>query len=755
MPVLNRVPFGVLAGMGLVVALFLSGAIFAQTSPQPAKEAGNPMQKVDFSYAFAMPHRMTVALPDSSDKTILDVYGDHIGVRWTYGNLLNVPLAAYAPLGSSWSAALWIEMDGARLPVGVYSRAEGCLPVLDCAFKNDSGGAKLRFTGGLSAALTRVTVSNTDSKLHKLAVVFSMDGSFGEVPGYIVAGDPLDYIIAGWSDAADRVLALAVGGKSPLRKDTTGRTIAMEWELAPGEEQSGWLIRPYRAYERDVARLRGADWEKEAGQGIATWKALLGRAARIEIPDQGVRNSYYACLGDIFIMREPVAGGYIASSPGTEGYRCPNSIEAAVAAICLDQAGLPREAAAAYRMCLDQQGEDGNWADPKGWGHRFWASSGFKAWYVMEHYRLNGDRAYLEAEYPRMLASSRWQEKQRARTRVEENGQRPLTWGLMPRGVGDCGLDAGDGWYGVFIPHNIWAVYGDMLSLEAARILGKTADAAELETICKAGRDALMRTLEEGAIREEGYRWIPASPLNKAGSRWGVLNAVFPCGLLPGDHELITGTLRHMNANLSPGGLQMHTGWMAQGMWVAISLDNIAEAELSRGNGDEFARLLYACLNHGTPLYTWCEERGPEPGSGAISGDRQHLFTPIAVARAVRDALVMEDGGMLHLARGAARHWLGGGEPVGVSNMPTHFGPVSYGMLFDATSLRVSGSVSFPKKSERKTMNLAVLHMRLPDGCKVKSVNQASGAVALPDGSGIQWESPQGKVEFEAVIHAH
>ena len=93
----------------------------------------------------------------------------------------------------------------------------------------------------------------------------------------------------------------------------------------------------------------------------------------------------------------------------------------------------------------------------------------------MEHYGLSGDTTFLGKRYPQMLASSRWQEKQRARSRkLDAGGQRPLTYGLMPRGMGDGGLMDGDDMYGVFYPHNIWALYADKLALQAALILNRT-----------------------------------------------------------------------------------------------------------------------------------------------------------------------------------------------------------------------------------------------------------------------------------------
>ncbi len=80
-------------------------------------------------------------------------------------------------------------------------------------------------------------------------------------------------------------------------------------------------------------------------------------------------NAYLACLADLFIMREPMLGGYIGGVPGTEVYRAGNSCEAAIVAVALDQHGLHNEAVAGYKVSLDIQEPDGNWNDYKGWGH--------------------------------------------------------------------------------------------------------------------------------------------------------------------------------------------------------------------------------------------------------------------------------------------------------------------------------------------------------------------------------------------------
>jgi hypothetical protein len=527
------------------------------------------------------------------------------------------------------------------------------------------------------------------------------------------------------------------------------KTLLMVWNVKPGEKRSGWLVRPYRGYAADLPALRARNWGQELSEAKREWHALLARAAKVVIPDPGVATAFLACLADLFIMREPVAGGYIGGVPGTEVYRAASSGEAGIMAVALDQLGLHKEAIEGYRMCIEMQEPDGNWNDYKGWGHLMWCMAGFKARSIIEHYRLTGDRKYLAEVYPRLLASSRWQERQRQRTRVGAGGNLPLTYGLLPRGFGDCGLMNDGDLYGVFLPHNIWAVYADRVAVEAAEILGQTKDLDELRRIFETARRDLLAAMDRGAIREKDYRWIPGVPGKTSGSRWGVLNALHPCGLLPADHELITGTLRHIEANISKGGIPIHTGWLADGMWVAITLDNIAEVHLARGNGDAAAKYLYATLNHGTPLFTWCEERGPEPGSAKCTGDRQHLWTPVAVVRALRDCLLMEDGGGLNLASGIDREWLASGRPVGIERGATHFGPVTLQMQYDKANSRVTGHVEF---SQDRQCPWARLHIRLPGKLRVVAVNPESGAEILPNGEGLQWKSPRGKLQFQATV---
>ena len=715
--------------------------------------AGEP-PKVDFSYAFAAPHRITVGRPDASDRTLLDLQPGSLRMAWSYDNLSmsNYPPLAFRTPSTLWNIKITPQIDGKPLAHSHWARLDGALPALANIYQDAPGSVRLEALSGMTAALVRVEIMNADAKSHQFTLLCDSKWP-SENPAWLDAtANAGDNLQAGWHDRADRVLILGLGADAySLRADglpPKPTNMILVWNLKPGEKRQGWLVRPYRGYAADLPALRKQDWSQEMEQGKKEWRELLGRACKLSIPDAGVANAYSACLADLFIMREPLADGRIMAVPGTEGYRAGNSGEPLIVAVALDQNGLHKESAAGSSISFAMQEPDGCWADARGWMHSMWCGPGFKSWAVMEHYRLTGDKKFLTDVYPRMLASSRWQEKQRSRSR-NNVGRQSSTYGLLPRGFGDCGLDNNGDRYGVYFPHNIWSVYADRCSLEAAQLLGRAADVPELKQIFETARNDLLSALDRGAIQEDGYRWIPGVPGKTSGSCWGALNVVSPCGLLPPDHELVNGTLRRIEANVSKGGQPLHTGWMADGAWVAITLDNVAEVHLARGNGDAAAKYLYSTLNHGTPLYTWCEERGQEPGAAKTSGDRQHLWTPVAVVRVLRDMLVMEQAGGVHLALGAAREWLASGKPLGIAGAPTHFGSVSYQMQYNPTSSTVTGEVEFAQDS---TAAWTVLHIRLPGGLKVKSVNVASGAVVEPNATGIRWKAPRGVKTFQATV---
>ena len=162
---------------------------------------------------------------------------------------------------------------------------------------------------------------------------------------------------------------------------------------------------------------------------------------------------------------------------------------------------------------------DGNWAG--GSFADFVAFSGLKAWVATVFHQLSDDKNFLADLYPYMLNDARWHAKHREQQRRTGPDGHPIRgYGLIQPTMQDCGMNDATG-TGVFIPHNIWAVYADKVALDVARLLGKEQDIVELDVIYQAGRKDLLAAIDQGAIEENGYRWIPSSPNDPSGSFWG------------------------------------------------------------------------------------------------------------------------------------------------------------------------------------------------------------------------------------------
>ena len=124
------------------------------------------LMQVDFSYAFATPHRLTIALPDSSNKTLLDVSPDHLRMAWSYDNLVNKPLAAFMTPRTEWEVLIRPMLDGKAMFSGDWQRGEGWLPVLEQVYVVDGIKLRLEVVGGAIAAMVRVEVENQDVVPH-------------------------------------------------------------------------------------------------------------------------------------------------------------------------------------------------------------------------------------------------------------------------------------------------------------------------------------------------------------------------------------------------------------------------------------------------------------------------------------------------------------------------------------------------------------------------------------------------------------
>jgi hypothetical protein len=109
--------------------------------------------RVDFGYAFGHPHRITVALLDSSDKTLVDCEPGQVALSWSYDNLLGFPVANFHGPTTQWKVVLQPEVDGYRLALDLQDY-DGC-------WSESQGGAR---TGWHAARLVGLVPGATSAR---------------------------------------------------------------------------------------------------------------------------------------------------------------------------------------------------------------------------------------------------------------------------------------------------------------------------------------------------------------------------------------------------------------------------------------------------------------------------------------------------------------------------------------------------------------------------------------------------------------
>jgi hypothetical protein len=656
-----------------------------------------------------------------------------LDIKWTWDNLKNKYPLSWTIMPMDIILDFRLQLDKEAAGFDSWNRAESGTPLL--VTKGNKAG--LDFTLKAAAAKGGVVMKleslNNDQKSHSLrGILTHMNGWMISNQGWI-DGVNSHILLTQNQGRADRIITVAKGadhypvvrdGKAAaagvpmsdssydLKDGNSMKSLISVFEIPPGTAKAGYWFLPYNSYFEEAEKLYASDWDALLREAEKEYIDLLSQCMEFNIPDQGVIHCFNSCLADLFAMREEMADGYTGVSAGTELYRSPNSGEGVFACHVFDQLGYPEEAKSDMRVYLEGQDESGCWASSKGWEHDGWAVCYWKSMLAMEHYKLTRDMEFLEKIYPRMKASSLFNHQARQKSKNEKDS--PF-FGLMPRGMGDGGLMNGSDYYGVFYPSNCLTVAADGLTLEVAEILGFHADIPALREIYTSARNDLVTSLRKNAAYDNGVPYIPGiagipdislSECSLYGCLWGF----YPARLLEQDDPLIKGTINIVESKqISEGGLPVGTGWMKDGLWVAMALDNFASAYLRMNEYDKASKYFYPVLNHASPLVTWCEERGVEKGSPKTSGDLQHCWTPVSVCGFLREMMIYEDKDLLHIAAATPREWLETGLEIGVKRAYTHFGLIDY-------SIKRIGKnqveINLSSAKERNTGT--IFHIRLP-----------------------------------------
>lgn len=657
-----------------------------------------------------------IGLPMGSHKTIVDKSGD---LKWSQWSLKRRPMDSPIGFSAQMDGELAIqalagteplkvshqELYRGRYPFIVSHLSSGALTLEELAFAVDPeakpGELPTSNSGAKGLDVVRFTFRNSGSAATD--AVLKLSGRERNLPGHV---DGQALITHGGEDVA---LVKDTAGAAVSAEDS-GLTLVLRVSLPAHGEKTVWIELPYEWASRrnnEVAHESGDALLKLA---VAQWDGLWAQTAKIDFPQREMSDFYYSSMAYVLILTEYDAHGDLWTLDGPAVYRQYWGRGEYFQARALEVAGLMRPARESVEHAFHIMNDDGEWDGPPASGWPAWDNIGGNVGAAWEYYQFTRDKQWLAKAYPYMLRASRWVKDHREESTLEgvkgipagaepihrmlpshcrtepqpelKPGEKTYWYGLLPWSYGDSGLPEGHSF-----SHNFLAAYAEKLTSEAAQVLDHTSDEAWLNREYAAYTAAIHEDVSRAVTLEKiNPPYLPAMPTYPEGAYSQTFLAVYPTQLYAPDDPLVTGLIERMESEEKQG-LPTNVAWAGPaGVWPGESM-NMAETYLLRGEKQKAVDMLVAALNHSYTTKVWkeeilvdvtlpraCDTPHSKRSNQEGTGDMPEAWGNANLVLMLRDMLVNERDGKLHLLAGLPASWVPEGKSLDVENAPVTTG---------------------------------------------------------------------------------
>jgi predicted RNA binding protein with dsRBD fold (UPF0201 family) len=523
------------------------------------------------------------------------------------------------------------------------------------------------------------------------------------------------------------------GGSKPAADENR---LSVKQTLAPGESRSVDLAVPYFALPKEAGRqLETLRIDDELDKFRKFWGRELNRNAEFIVPEGRIRDAYRACVASNFILidRDPTTG-LLMPHPDALGYEAVWAGDGSVSIQATDRMGYHKDAESMLDYFLARQGKekpDGDVQSAEGFFSgdvdlKWMNQDGFVLWAMAEHYKFTHDETWLRHVAPRLIKGCDWIIRERARTKVMENGKKVKHYGLLPKGR-PSDLYIWDNWYWT----DTYSYMGLRGTADVLAAIGMKDQATRLAAEADDYKACILASVERSVDRKLKPPFVAPSPYRLGppsadffNTNWySICSPIYmvEAGLLAAQDEKVA----DLEYWLEKYGL--FSGLPA---FMANSIDpyyvyNQSLSQLLRGEHSKFVWTLYSLSAYAMGQGTYATIEGQNIMTGfngeAWSASRQpHMHSNSRFIDLVRIALVLEEGRTLHLMAGTPRGWLADGQKIEVKRAPSYFGEVN----FTAHSHLAEGKIAVSIEPPGWQAANVVLHVRPPSKYgKIKAVS--------------------------------
>jgi len=456
---------------------------------------------------------------------------------------------------------------------------------------------------------------------------------------------------------------------------------AVRYDLDLGPNQVKTLV-----FRAPVAEIKPEEWaripemrasvDKAEAAFSERWQSGIGRV-KISLPDRRFSDCFYASLAYLMIMSDKGV-----PKPGPCKYHSFWLRDGVYIADALHAAGREDLVPPILSRIRSMQQPGGGFSFRGESGLDEHDAPGEAIYALVQWYRGTGDKKWLAEVWPAIAEACKY-----IRTTRLSN---PSTGGIMPKSV--SAEDLGKGLQ-IHYWDDFWCIRGLKDAVFAARVLGKTDDAAWVGREARALKDATYASIGMTA-RKNSIKYIPNGPneVKSSAMARGTSCGMWPCEVLdPADLLVRNSYEEYWKKWIAPwnGGF-VHKDHF----WPYAGLD-LAQGYLRLGEADRTRQMLRWTLDHDPThgFYSWPEGMFRDDLTLA-EGDMPHGWMCASYISLMHDVLVRERGDDLMLLSGIPREWLMAGRVISVRGLPTVFGIVSFKVksLGDRVRLSISGA---------------------------------------------------------------
>ena len=448
---------------------------------------------------------------------------------------------------------------------------------------------------------------------------------------------------------------------------------------------------------------------------VRHWESVLD-AVEIRLPPraQGIVDTFRTAAAHILINRDGPA-----LHPGPRRYSRSWIRDGALMGAALLRLGCTEPLRDFLRWYRGYQAEDGSLPDCVDWEGTEWLPEfdayGQFLYGVMEHYRYTADRAFLEEMRPAAAKTLAFLEGLRRRRLTDEyrTPEKRACYGLLPESMSHEG----------YMAHPVHAYWDDFWALRGfgdaaamASVLGDRAEAARLARLRDIFSEDLGASLR-AAISRHAIDYVPGSV------EFGDFD--------PSATSIAVGLLDQLPLLPRPEidlTFDKYLAGFRERAAYAIDWNNYSAYEVRIVGAlvrmgrrrDALDLLTFLLSDRRIPAWNqWPEISWRDPSSPSFIGDLPHTWISGEYILAVRSlfACEREADESLVIAAGVDPNWLANGFEVGVRNLPTYYGNLSYRLrLEDAGALRPEEAGTLRRKEPGVLTLTLEGGLRMPPG---------------------------------------